>query len=298
MKYKDKYDSLLKKEEEDIKNKLNINYTKYDNGYYLGTSDNYHMIFVKVVDKNIKSLSIHPNCVYITPESISNCKNLTDIVIPESVRYIANFAFLGCLNLRKVEVLSQTTGFDYKIFKGCNNLNNNIIHNGKKIYNREVMGFNYKSIIRQTTIYDNAYYMGTKENPYLVFIEPLNNSIESITLHKECLILASLYNCKRLKKVKFNDKLLVLGWGAFMGCESLTSITLPSSLIKIDTYAFFECYKLKHINIPKNIHIIREGTFVNCHELEIELEANDCIVDKKAFDDPYKIQVMDKYKIC
>lgn len=57
---KNKYDFYLEKEEEEIKNKLNIHYTKYHNGYYLGLLSNYYMIFVKVVDKNIDSLSIHP----------------------------------------------------------------------------------------------------------------------------------------------------------------------------------------------------------------------------------------------
>lgn len=274
----------LDKEEQEIKNKLDIHYTVYDNGYYIGPPSNLYMILVKSINKDIDSILIHSNCVYINHCAMKDCKNLEYIVIPESVKYVGEFSFDGCSNLRIVEVLSEFTKFNYECFKGCTKLKKNVIYNGKRYYNMGLFTLTNDEIIKET-IYDNAYYIGTKDNPYLVLIKPVNENISSIILHKDCLILSNLAFCDRLKDVKLNDKLLLIDFGAFMCCTSITNINLPSSLTKMESHVFDECYNLESITIPDNIHIIREYTFSCCYKLKkIIIKSKDYIVEDNAFD--------------
>lgn len=250
------------------------------------------MILVKVINKDIDSILIHSNCVYINHCAMKDCKNLEDIVIPKSVKYVAEFLFKGCSNLKKVEVLSELTKFNYECFKGCTNIHRNVIYNGKKFYNMGLL-LPKEDIIKKATIYDNAYYIGTKDNPYLVLFEPVNENISSITLHKDCLILSNLAFCKILKDVKLNNKLLVIDCKAFTCCTSLTNINLPSSLIKMDSHVFSECYDLESITIPENIHIIREYTFNCCYKLKKTIiKSKDYIIEDKAFDSCEDVEVI------
>ena len=282
----------LEKEEQEIKNKLDIHYTKYDNGYYIGTPSNLYMILIKAINKDIDSILIHSNCVYINHCAMKDCKNLVDIVIPESVKYVAEFSFEGCSNLKKVEVLNKLTMFNYECFKVCTNLHRNVIYNGKRFYNRGLLLIK-EDVIKKATIYDNAYYIGTKDNPYLVLFEPINENISSITLHKDCLILSNLAFCGRLKDVKLNDKLLVIDCKAFTCCTSITNINLSSSLIKMDSHVFSECNDLESITIPENIHIIREYTFNCCYKLKKTIiKSKDYIIEDKAFDSCEDVEVI------
>ena len=63
-------------------------------------------------------------------------------------------------------------------------------------------------------VYDNAYYVGNADNPYLVLISAKNKKIASCEIHNQC---SFIYD------------------EAFNGCNNLTEIAIPSSVISINS---------------------------------------------------------------
>ena len=291
--------SYKKEEDKIIKNNIDILYTKYHNGYYIGSIENPYLVIIKAINKDIDSLYIHSSCEFINNEAFKNCKKIKHIIIPKNVIHVGNCAFKNCKNLKKIEVLNTNTKFGYKPFKGCKKLNNNIVINSNKFDNDKIYGFMpLKYLARIANIYDNGCYLGTPCNPYLVLVGPINDKIKSIDIHVGCKILSNLAFCKDLEEVEFNDSLQVIDYGAFMDCKSINKLNLPNSLIKIDSYAFSDNDNLEYINIPINIKIIRDYTFNCCDKLSnILIESDKYVIEEKAFNSCNKIELINKSSI-
>lgn len=59
-----------------------------------------------------------------------------------------------------------------------------------------------------------------------------------------------------------------IGDRAFQGCESITEITIPSTVTYMGSHLFYKCIALKNVTVNANIDTIREYTFYNCEALE------------------------------
>ena len=175
----------------------NLNYQEYDNGYYLGNTENPYLAFAKAKSTEITSCTINDNCKFILDNGFNGCLSVTSVVIPNSVVFINRDAF----------------------------------------YNSNISNYNE---------YDNGYYLGNTENPYLVLIEAKSEDITSCTINE---------NCKFIYDNAFNN------------CTLLTSITLPDSVISIGKMAFQACIALKNIKLSNNLSYIGESAFKVCRQL-------------------------------
>ena len=175
----------------------NLNYQEYDNGYYLGNTENPYLAFAKAKSTEITSCTINDNCKFILDNGFNGCLSVTSVVIPNSVVFINRDAF----------------------------------------YNSNISNYNE---------YDNAYYLGNTENPYLVLIEAKSENITTCTINE---------NCKFIYDNAFNN------------CTLLTSITLPDSVISIGKMAFQACIALKNIKLSNNVSYIGESAFKVCRQL-------------------------------
>lgn len=96
--------------------------------------------------------------------------------------------------------------------------------------------------------YDNAYYLGNIENPYLILLEAKGTFITS------CVI---------------NEKTVVICDCAFEYCSGLKSVTIPNSVTSIGSYAFSGCNNLKTVSVPSK-NLIDDTTLGGCNKnLEI-----------------------------
>lgn len=179
------------------------------------------------------------NCDYTTYEEIVYQKhNFVNYVCtecfessPENLKYKlmddeSGYCVEGLYNphtqIKKITIPNEyngkpVVGVDFYSFYDCINLNFIVLSNNTSY----ITGNLGKSLFYNE--YDNGYYLGSNDNPYLILIKTKNKEIESIKISESTKI---IYN------------------SAFYKCTSLTSITIPSSVTSIGKSAFYDCDSL------------------------------------------------------
>lgn len=196
--------------------------------------------FFKAIDGNLytedgKTLRQYAigktNTSFIIPESVINiseyalagCKALTSVSIPDSVASIGNFAFEGCTSLESVNIPNSVTSIKSFTFSNCSSLTKIMIPDS--VTSIEVSAFqNCKSLAEVaipnsvTSIglgafagcssliyneYDNAYYLGNDNNPYLILMCAKSNDITSCVVHENTKFIYqnAFYDCKQLSEL-------------------------------------------------------------------------------------------------
>ncbi len=226
----------------------NLQYNKYDYGYYLGNDSNNYLALMKakssalvgsykitsceihadtkIIATNafyhtrVKSITIPDGVTHICRSAFSNCSNMASITIPDSVTSIGEYAFGSCSSLTSVTIPNSVTFLGKSVFDDCEGLTN-------------------------VTISDSLLSIGD-----FTFIR-----------------------CKSLKSIVIPDSVTSIGHAAFAGCDSLTSVIIPDSVTFIDEYAFQGCNGLTSIIIPSSVTRIGKWAFWDCPNLNIYCQA-------------------------
>ena len=159
-------------------------------------------------------------------------ENIKELIIPNGVTKIEDYAFESCINLTTVTIPTSVTDMDYA-FAGCEK-------------------------ISVATLPATLLEYFPKQNLTTVVI----NGGTCIPAYN-----GGFYNCKNLTSVTIPDSVTSIGAGAFSECEKLTTIRLPNSITEIPEYAFSKCKNLTTITIPDSVTSIGNGAFSYCENL-------------------------------
>ena len=174
----------------------------------------------------------------VVPEGVTSignyafigCDTLTGIVIPEGVTKIGYCAFNNCENLTSVVLPSTLESLGKDAFSYCDNLTNIEDKSGKFIKNVDGILYGYSTdglqiiCVLESASGEISIVEGVTEIPNYLFLD--NGRITGIIVPEG------------VSKV---------GEGAFMGCNNLTSVTLPSTLKFLESRVFNDCDKLTTI---------------------------------------------------
>jgi len=163
-----------------------------------------------------------------------NCRGLTSVTIPSSVKSIEEDAFGKCSGLTSVTIPSSVTDIGGGAFSGCTGLKSVAIPSSV------------------TSIGDNAFFGCSGLTSVTI-----PSSVTSIRT-------GAFLGCTGLKSVAIPSSVTSIGDNAFSGCSGLTSVTIPSSVTSIGQRAFSGCSGLTSVTIPASVTTFWTDMFEHC----------------------------------
>ncbi|MDE6312427.1 MAG: leucine-rich repeat protein [Lachnospiraceae bacterium] len=194
-----------------------------------------------------------------------------DVVVPDGVTSIGDFAFDGCSSLSSIEIPGSVTEIGNYAFGGCSSLSSiNVVESNEKYLSEDGVlytkdgkeliccpgGKKSISILESVTRIGHSAFEGC-------------SSLSSIKLPDSVTEIgsAAFYYCSSLSSIKLPDSVTEIGNYAFNGCSSLSSIEIPGSVTEIGNYAFNGCSSLSSIELPDSVTSIGERMFAGCSSL-------------------------------
>ncbi len=174
-------------------------------------------------DANYANPIVYSQNLYI------NGAEITDLIIPDSVTSIGDFAFSYCTGLTSVTIGNGVTSIGYRAFFGCSGLTSIVVESGNKVYNSHD---NCNAIIETAT---NTLIQGCNATV-------IPDNVTSIGNY-------AFYRCTGLTSITIPNSVTSIGELAFYNCTYLTSVTIPNSVTSIGGSAFY--------NVP---NIVYNGT--------------------------------------
>lgn len=265
------------------------NWTKDGEALYL---DNY---LIRVNPLISGSFKIKEGTTLIADSAFEGCKNITDVKIPKSVKYIGKDAFKDC----GVLIANQEAGSVYidecLIRSNCEGLfvvreNTRVIADGCFMNNQKLSSviisnnvltvgqdaFMYCPSLKTISIGAKVEYIG--ENALLLCdsLEEISVADNKIFRVQDGLLYSddTVIRCPEKKEgtIKLDEKTMYIGKGAFSGCKDISSVIFSQKLKGIGESAFSECYSLNEFSLPDSLLNIGNFAFSYCNGLcEVKL---------------------------
>lgn len=180
-----------------------------------------------------------PNTVTgISDYAFYNCSSLTNVTIPDTVTSLGSYAFCQCSNLGEVTIGNGITCISSYAFRNCSNLS------------KITLGSNV------TRIDNLAFYYCTQLSEIMI-----PNSVTSIGQ-------SAFGKCTALAAITIPDSVTTIESSAFSNCSSLASVVIGDGITILTNWLFENCSKLISISIGSSVNTIEREAFKNCTKLE------------------------------
>ena len=203
-------------------------FTKFENGYYLGTKTNPYLWLVDLENKDISTLTINKDTKYLAPYSCAYTTKLKELIVPSNIEEIGHGAFYNSKALEKVTFEEGVKKINDKAFMRSENL-------------------------KQTKFTNTINTLGEAVFAYCTNLDNINIPSSIFNLSNDL-----FNNCLSLKNLTIPNSIKYIGTGCFYLCNSLNKVTLPKSLLELDNFSFSACYGLTEFTIPNSIRYIGE----------------------------------------
>ncbi len=293
------YDSASGKCSSCGKVSADLAYTKEGDGYVVtgigGCTDT--VILIPSVYDSLPVIGIGAN-------AFKNNRNITSIIIPDSVTFIGDYAFYGCSNLKSITIPDSVETLGAYAFAYCDKLSeisfgNSLAQIGDHAFYR-CSGLTSITIPNSVTSIGISAFYGCKGLTSITVPDSVTSiggsafadcsGLTSITLpfvgttknetsnaHLGHIFGANYFEANSYEKngsyVPTSLKTVIITGSksipnyAFYGCSSLTSVTLPDSVTSIGYSAFYGCRSLANIAIPNSVALIGAHAFGSCSQI-------------------------------
>ena len=219
---------------------------------------------------DLKQIIIPDSVLSIGDYAFYDCGPLLNITIPKSVTLIGKNPFMGC---DRISIKSESEQFvvidemliDSKTnrlitYFGQNNSHVSIPNSITNIGDAAFLGYEK---IQQITIPNSVTIIGNEAFAYCRLLQRITipNSVTSVGNE-------AFYYCKSLHQITIPNSVTSISKDTFRWCESLKQIIIPDSVTNIGVGAFVECKSLQQITIPDSVTSIDDGAFDGCESLQ------------------------------
>ena len=208
-------------------------------------------------NSTLKEIVIPESVTDIEEYAFGSCYKLTSVTIGDGVMSIGTYAFYDCSSLTSITIPNSVTSIENNAFKKCSSLTSITIPNS--VTNIGLGAFSFCSSLK-SVIWDAKNIVSASK----VFEE---SPIETITFtdNVETIPAGICYNMSSLTSVSIGNSVMRIEGSAFYGCKFLASITLPNTLTSIERQAFSNCPSLSSITIPESVTNLEYDAFYKCY---------------------------------
>ena len=250
--------------------------------------------YLAISDQNsvLDEVTVKDGTIGIADNVFEYAGNITNVKLPESLRFIGDEAFANCPKFQRIQLPERLKTIGKRAFAGCEliekiNVPDSVLYIGEEAF---ICGALKEAVIGKgaAVIGDNAF--SGKLIAITVSSENTEyKSVDGVLFNKDMtrLIKYPSYSerdaydvpssvtevyqrafsgCKNLLHVTFGDNLESIGEWAFSS-SSVTTLKLPEGLTSIGEYAFWSG-KITSIDIPDSVTNIGKGAFYRCTDLK------------------------------
>ncbi|MBR4155730.1 MAG: leucine-rich repeat domain-containing protein, partial [Bacteroidales bacterium] len=252
---------------------------------------------VEILGKDFTVTSIKKYGFYL-------CKNITDVIIPNSIDSIEHYAFAFCDSLKSTSVYNinipetNNSAFDncpsdmviyvpaasVDAYEAASPWNNYEII-GKGVVDESVF-IDYESYSLKftvTSVEPNECEVVCSNNPTTPTAIRIPSTVE--IWGKEYTVTSigndAFHYCENLIGVEIPNSVTYIGNSAF-GVSGLTSIEFPNSVTSIGTHVINSCPNIESVEIPSSLTEIGDYNFIYCPNLKsIKVDNNNPVYDSR-----------------
>ncbi len=245
-----------------------------------------------VIPKTILHDSKTYNVTSIGDDAFYECRDLTAVIIPNSLTRIGERAFSYCEKLTSVNIPNSVTSIGVQAFEMCGVTSIILPSSITNIENYTFIGseLTYITIPNSVTRIGYCAFIGCHDLVSITIPNSVNiieegafarcSGLTSIVVEGSNPTFDSRENCNAIIETSSNtliagckntiipNSVTSIGHSAFEMCSGLTSIAIPNSVTSIADAAFAECIGLTSISLPNSVISIGHSCFYDCSGLE------------------------------
>ena len=214
-------------------------------------------------NKEITELIVDESVKTIGAKAFYGCTALEKITLSEGLEYINDYAFYNCKAVKELVLPDSLQEAGFRMLDGCSKL--------EKI----TLPFTGKSRTKSTHI---TYYFGDESgyNPGYY-----TGAVTELVFTENCTVIPikAASGCSYLRKVTIPKTVTRIKDSAFYKCYGLEEVVIPSGVTTLESMAFFDCSSMENVFIPDSVTSIGSRNFyrytytyvpstvvINCYE--------------------------------
>ncbi len=188
----------------------------------------------------------------------SDNTEVTDVIVPNGVTKISDFAFMNADSVSSIIVANTVTSIGEYSFSYCDSLESIVLPKGitsigdNAFYNSSY--YNNENNWNDGELYIGNHLIRGAFSPYSFNDEYVFN------VNVNCVAGGAFYECP-FKLITLPRGVSKINEHTFVKCNNLETVVIPNTVKSIASFAFFNCEKLKSITIPSSVVEIEENAF-------------------------------------